>query len=361
MLHRAEAPGRRVRLGQPRPDAGPGQQRRGVPGRGRGQDPGAALLHQGGRLQPGPVQRAGRLPGRARPEPVRVRHHLARPGDYGQPGDLAGADHGLDRRPDAQRVRGLPGDRVQRRRPDHAGRPLARAGRAAPAERVRPRRPAARQRHGGPGRAASPGRLRRGLDSAAGRAVPAHRVRPPELPAPRAARLGPLARHLLRPGHLPVAGRAGPGSGPLAGLVQLQEPAVRQERLLPPVQDRGLEAAGRAEGPAGRRARPQAAGVLRPALGLRPEPGGDPGAAGRGTGPPGGSGRPALVGEAGVRPGARGRRVAVPVLAAAGPARSRGRRGAPGGARARRQGPRCPPRRRCPRRSAWRAPDRCRS
>ena len=26
-----------------------------------------------------------------------------------------------------------------------------------------------------------------------------------------------------------------------------------------------------------------------------------------------------------------------------------------------RQGPRCPPRRRCPRRSAWRAPDRCRS
>ena len=34
----------------------------------------------------------------------------------------------------------------------------------------------------------------------------------------------------------------------------------------------------------------------------------------------------------GVRPGARGPRVAVPVLAAAGPARSRGRRGAPGGA-----------------------------
>ena len=133
MLHRAQAPGRRVRLGQPRADAGPGQQRGGVPGLGGGQVPGAALLHQGGRLQPGPVQRAGRLPGRARPEPVRVRHHLARRGDHGQPGALAGADHGLDRRPDAQRVRGLPGRRVQRRRPDHAGGPVARAGRAAPA------------------------------------------------------------------------------------------------------------------------------------------------------------------------------------------------------------------------------------
>ena len=62
-----------------------------------------------------------------------------------------------------------------------------------------------------------------------------------------------------------------------------------------------------------------------------------------------------------VRPGARGRRVAVPVLAAAGPARSRGRRGAAGARPGRRQGPRCPPRRRCPRRSAWRAPGRCRS
>ena len=67
------------------------------------------------------------------------------------------------------------------------------------------------------------------LDSAAGRAGAAHRVRPPELPAPPAARLGPLARHLLRPGHLHLAGRAGQGSGPLAGPVQLQEPAVRQE------------------------------------------------------------------------------------------------------------------------------------
>ena len=190
LLHRAQAPGRRVRLGQPRADAGPGQQRRGVPGLGPGQAPGAALLHQGRRLQPGPVQRAGRLPGRSRPEPVRVRHHLARRGDHRQPGALAGADHGLDRRPDAQRVRGLPGGRVQRRRPDHAGGPVARAGRAAPAERVRPRRPAARQRHGGPGRAAPPGRLRRGLDSAAGRAAPAHRVRPPELPAPRCTTTG---------------------------------------------------------------------------------------------------------------------------------------------------------------------------
>ena len=99
-------------------------------------------------------------------------------------------------------------------------------------------------------------------DSAAGRAVHAQRVRPPELPAPVAARLGPLARHLLRAGHLPVAGRAGQGSRPLAGPVQLQEPAVRQERLLPPVHHRGLEAAGRAGRPAGRRARPQAAGVL---------------------------------------------------------------------------------------------------
>ena len=90
----------------------------------------------------------------------------------------------------------------------------------------------------------------------------------------------------------------GQGSGPLAGPVQLQEPAVRQERLLPPVHDRGLEAAGRAAGPAGRRARQQAAGVLRPALGLRPEPGGDPGAAGRGSGPAAGTGRPALVGAA---------------------------------------------------------------
>ena len=43
------------------------------------------------------------------------------------------------------------------------------------------------------------------------------------------------------------------------------------------------------------------------------------------------------------------------------PPRSRGRRGAAGARLGRRQGPRCPPRRRCPRRSAWRAPDRCRS
>ena len=46
------------------------------------------------------------------------------------------------------------------------------------------------------------------LDSAASGPVPAHRVRPSELPAPFAARLGPLARYLLRPGHLPVLGRA---------------------------------------------------------------------------------------------------------------------------------------------------------
>ena len=44
----------------------------------------------------------------------------------------------------------------------------------------------------------------------------------------------------------------GKDPGALAGAVQLQEPAVRQERLLPPVQDRSLEAAGRAGGPAGR-------------------------------------------------------------------------------------------------------------
>ena len=46
------------------------------------------------------------------------------------------------------------------------------------------------------------------LDSVASGAIPAHRVRPPELPAPPAARLGPMARHLLRSGHLLVAGRA---------------------------------------------------------------------------------------------------------------------------------------------------------
>src|SRR6185437_9751836 len=106
--------------------------------------------------------------------------------------------------------------------------------------------------------------------------------------------LGPLARHLLRPGHLLVAGRAGQGSRALVGPVQLQEPAVRQDRLLPPVHDRGLEAAGRATGPAGRRASQEAAGVLQPALGVQPEPGGDPGAAGR-FGPAAGTGRPALV------------------------------------------------------------------
>ena len=114
------------------------------------------------------------------------------------------------------------------------------------------------------------------LDSAAGGPTPAHRVRPPELPAPSAARLGPLARHLLRPGHLPVAGRAGQGSRALAGALQLQESAVRQERLLPPVQDRSLEAAGRDGGPAGRRARPAAAGVLRSGLGVHRESGDDP-------------------------------------------------------------------------------------
>ena len=100
------------------------------------------------------------------------------------------------------------------------------------------------------------------LDSGAGGAVSAHGVRPSELPAPSAARLGPMARHLLRPGHLPVAGRARQEPRALAGALQLQEPAVRQERLLPPVPDRSLEAAGRAGGPAGRRARPAAAGVL---------------------------------------------------------------------------------------------------
>ena len=162
------------------------------------------------------------------------------------------------------------------------------------------------------------------LDSAADRAAAAHRVRPPELPAPLAPHLGPLARHLLRPGHLLVAGRAGQGSGALAGPVQLQEPAVRQDRLLPPVHDRGLEAAGRAAGPAGRRASQEAAGVLQPALGVQPEPGGDPGAAGR-FGPAAGTGRPALVaaaararrgnpGPSGARPG-----VAVAAPAAAGP------------------------------------------
>src|SRR5947208_5518538 len=120
---------------------------------------------------------------------------------------------------------------------------------------------------------------------------------PPELPAPLASQLGPLARHLLRPGHLPVAGRAQQGSRALAGPVQLQEPAVRQDRLLPPVQDRGLEAAGRAGRPAGRRAGQEAAGVLRPAVAVQPEPGGDPGAAGRGPGAAG-PGGPALVGAA---------------------------------------------------------------
>ena len=359
MFHRAQAPGRRVRLGQPGADAGPGQQRRGVPGLGGGQAPGAALLHQGRRLQPGPVQRAGRLPGRAEPEPVRVRHHLAGRGDHGQPVALAGADHGLDQRPDAERVRGLPGDRVQRRRPDHAGGPVARAGRAAPAQRVRPRRPAARQRHGGPGRPVPPGRLRRGVDSAAGRAVTAHRVRPPELPAPLASQLGPLARYLLRPGHLHLAGGAQQGSRALAGPVQLQEPAVRQDRLLPSVQDRGLEAAGRAGRPAGRRAGQEAAGVLRPALAVQPEPGGDPGAAGRGPGAAAGPGGPALVGAAprarrggprrwDPRPWSRPG-VVVPAPAPAGPAthlvrgapgagRARARRGAPGGPQGRAAG-----------------------
>ena len=252
---------------------------------------------------------------------------------------------------------------------------MARAGRAAPAERVRPRRPAARQRHGGPGRAAPPGRLRRGLDSAADRAAAAHRVRPPELPAPLAPQLGPLARHLLRPGHLLVAGRAGQGSRALAGPVQLQEPAVRQDRLLPPVHDRGLEAAGRATGPAGRRASQEAAGVLQPALGVQPEPGGDPGAAGRlrscrryRTASPGGSSGP--------RPAREPRLIRRPPRRRRpGPGRSRPRRRAPWPRGQRRdqhphpprrrprvrRGARCPPRPRCPRRSAWPVPDPCRS
>ena len=214
------------------------------------------------------------------------------------------------------------------------------------------------------------------LDSAAGRAAPAHRVRPPELPAPLAPQLGPLARHLLRPGHLLVAGRAGQGSRALAGPVQLQEPAVRQDRLLPPVHDRGLEAAGRAAGPAGRRAGQEAAGVLQPALGVQPEPGGDPGAAGRGLGPAAGTGRPALVAAA-----ARARRGQPrpirrpPRRRRPGPGRSRPRRRAPRPRGQRRdqhphpprrrprvrRGPRCPPRPRCPRRSAWPVPDPCRS
>src|SRR5947208_10386372 len=147
---------------------------------------------------------------------------------------------------------------------------------------------------------------------------------PPELPAPLAPQLGPLARYLLRPGHLHLAGRAQQGSRALAGPVQLQEPAVRQDRLLPPVQDRGLEAAGRAARPAGRRAGQEAAGVLQPALGVQPEPGGDPGAAGC-LGPAVGTGRAALVAAAArVRrgdpgPGDPGPGVAVPALVAVAP------------------------------------------
>ena len=229
---------------------------------------------------------------------------------------------------------------LQRRRPDHAGRQVACAGRAAAEQRVRPRRPAARQRHGRPGGAASPGRFRRGLDSAASGPVPAHRVRPPELPAPSAARLGPLARHLLRPGHLPVAGRARQGSRALAGALQLQEPAVRQERLLPPVQDRGLEAAGRDGGPAGRRARPAAAGVLRSGLGVQQEPGDDPRPAGRDPGAAADPGRAALVGEK-----ARGPAAGTPARPAPAPA-SPSAAPAPAGPAA---APRRPSRRHAPR------------
>ena len=141
-------------------------------------------------------------------------------------------------------------------------------GRAAAEFQVRPRRPAARQRARRPGRPAPPGRLRRRLDSAAGRPVPAHRIRPPELPAPRAARVGPLARHLLRPCHLPLARRAQQGSRALAGALQLQEPAVLPDRLLRPVRNGGLEAARRAARPAGGRAGPAAEGMLRRRLGV---------------------------------------------------------------------------------------------
>ena len=89
----------------------------------------------------------------------------------------------------------------------------------------------------------------------------------------------------------------GKDPGTLAGALQLQEPAVRQERLLPPVQDRGLEAAGRDGRPAGQRARPAAAGVLRSGLGVHQEPGDDPRPAGRDPGAAADPGRAALVGE----------------------------------------------------------------
>ena len=101
--------------------------------------------------------------------------------------------------------------------------------------------------------------------------------------------------------------------------------------------------------PAGRRASQEAAGVLRPALVVQPEPGGDPGAAGRGPGPAAGPGGPALVGAAprarrgtpahGDRPtpasSSRPRPQQAPpptvVRGAPGAGRARARRGAPGG------------------------------
>ena len=95
----------------------------------------------------------------------------------------------------------------------------------------------------------------------------------------------------------------------MAGPEQLQEPAFRQERLLPAVPDRGLEAAGRTEGPRGRRPRPPAAAVLQFRLGGQRESGDDTRLIER----PADLARPALVANQGCPVGQPGGRL--PVLA----------------------------------------------
>jgi len=196
LLQRAQAPGRRVSSGTARADAGPGSSAvvfQAAVRAGTQAPPCAAT--SGRRLQPGPVQRAGRLLARSRPEPVRVRHHLARRA-ITVTGGLAGADHGPDRRPDAHEYVDflVAGPTL---RPVHAGGPVARAGRAAPAERGSPTATSARNvmwtRTGSSAWSTSTGS---GFRSWPG--SPAQRVRPPELPSTLAPQLGPLARHLLR-------------------------------------------------------------------------------------------------------------------------------------------------------------------
>jgi len=223
-------------------------------------------------LQPGPVQRAGRLPGRSRPEPVRVRHTWL-DGAITVNRRLAGADMDwIDGRTLNEYVDFLVAG------PTLPPCPRWRVGGAswsrAPADEFAHGTCQHGKRHGGPGRAAPPGRLRRGLDSAAGRASPRPASTATRTTSTPCTTRGTAGSTPSPPWLSTCRWSRWPGSRALAGPVQLQNLLFARPTSSPRSRPRP-EAAGCAADSQVRRAGQEAAGVRKPALGVQPEPGGD--------------------------------------------------------------------------------------